>query len=50
MCRGVGTKIISILQNQVKKHCKVTDLQKVNLSTIAESKICDIAMLKGDDE
>lgn len=50
MCRGVSTKITTVLQNQVKKHYKVTDLQKVNLQTISESKICDIAMLKVDDD
>ena len=50
MCRGVATKIITVLQNQVKKHYKVTDLQKVNLHTMTESKICDIAMLKVDDD
>lgn len=49
MCRGVSTKIINLLQKQVKKHCKVTDLQNINLHDIPEGKICDIALLKEDN-
>ena len=49
MCRGVSTKIINLLQKQVKKHCKVTDLQNINLHDIPEGEICDIALLKEDN-
>lgn len=31
ICRGLATKLIGILQNQVKKICKVSDLHKVNI-------------------